>query len=395
MSRNAAGGTLQFLVFRVRSVAVQPGSDRNSVGQAVTAEGSTALFFRRRDFLCVAGAHTAWLLTRPDCCVPLTLRFSLGINSEPVATRGKTGFEMLDGLKALADHVAKGECVLFAGAGVHGEPDPNSSYSCPQDHRPLLGRELAEKLAEKCTFKDRFPKEPSCDLQRVSLCLETTPGLGRRALVDELDKHLRRGKKPSPLLRMLAALPFRIFVTTNYDHLLEAALGEVDKDPQTLVYDPDSNKRTPDMVEDPTPERPLVFKMHGDLDQRDSIVITDEDYIRFVQRMSDKEHFHPVPPTIRFRMQKWPTLFVGYSLRDYNLRLLFRTLRSNVDPSEFPQSFSVDTNPDPLIVMVWQNQRNFVTFVQQDLWTFVPSLYEEVRKEKWVPRQNASSFGAG
>ncbi len=123
--------------------------------------------------------------------------------------------------------------------------------------------------------------------------------------------------------------------------------------------------------------------MHGDFDDRASIVITDEDYITFVQRMSDKDALHPVPETIRYRMLKWPTLFVGYSLRDYNLRLLFRTLRWRVDPANFPQSFSVDRNPDPLILQVWQHERRFITFVTQDLWTFVPWLYKEVCGEEY------------
>jgi hypothetical protein len=118
--------------------------------------------------------------------------------------------------------------------------------------------------------------------------------------------------------------------------------------------------------------------MHGDFGQRSSIVITDEDYITFVQRMSEKEQTYPVPALIRFRMMQWPTLFVGYSLRDYNLRLLFRTLRWNLDPACFPQSYSVDLNPDPLILRVYQDERRFVTFVNQDIWSFVPWLHARI-----------------
>jgi len=83
-------------------------------------------------------------------------------------------------------------------------------------------------------------------------------------------------------------------------------------------------------------------------------------------------------------MRRWPTLFVGYSLRDYNLRLLFRTLRWRIDESEFPLSFSIDHNPDPLILQVLQNERKFVTFVTHNLWAFVPWLYKKVHgKELW------------
>jgi hypothetical protein len=288
-------------------------------------------------------------------------------------------------LKNLIEQVKKGECILFFGAGVHAPPPDDSKYKYAPEAKPLLGRELVEIMARECDFKKNFPDESVLDLQRVSLCYEITKGLGRSKLVDFLSKNVQEDKKPSPALQMLAALPFKIVITTNYDRLFEKALFKVDKDPHVFIYDPSpsGDEPTPDLTTDPTIERPLLFKMHGDLDKRDSIVITDEDYINFVQRMSEKDIVHPVPQTIRFRMQRWPTLFVGYSLRDYNLRLLFRTLRWKVDTANFPESYSIDKWPDPLILQIWQNERHFITFLTEDLWTFVPSLYKAVHDEEF------------
>lgn len=282
-------------------------------------------------------------------------------------------------ISELVDVVKRGECILFFGAGVHASPDKDSGFDYPAAEQPLLGWPLTEEMAKTCQFQKKFPSEP-LDLQRVSLCYETDKALGRAKLVDFLSKHVQAGKEPSPALRMLAALPFKIIITTNYDRLFERALAQNGKDPHVFVYDPDppGHEPTPDLPHDPTTERPMLFKMHGDLDRRESIVITDEDYINFVQRMSEKDIVHPVPQTIRFRMQRWPTLFVGYSLRDYNLRLLFRTLRWKVDTANFPRSFSVDRQPDPLILKVWQDERQFITFLTEDLWTFVPALHRAV-----------------
>jgi hypothetical protein len=300
-------------------------------------------------------------------------------------------------LEELAKHVKSGNCILFLGAGVHAPPPEDSKYKYPDEQRIPLGRDLSQKLADEFGYKKVFCDHPcerpqsvppdcdrSCqDLQRVSLYIETEKAYGRKKLVDALDMHLRENKKPSPALKMLSSMPFKIFVTTNYDRLLEAALNKFEKDPVSIVYNCDTNIPTPDMTEDPTKERPLLFKMHGDLNQRESIVITDEDYIIFVQRMSDKEALHPVPQTVRFRMRQWPTLFVGYSLRDYNLRLMFRTLRWRVDTVNFPTSFAVDRNPDPLTLQVWQNERKIIAFVAQDLWTFAPWLYKEVHGKEF------------
>lgn len=312
-------------------------------------------------------------------------------------------------LERLPAQIKAGECILFLGAGVHAPPEPPSSaegtsagtvsqsdidpsgvvshelaqsqpirpkYSYPPEFRPLLGRQLTEKLATECTIP--LPHDSVHDLQRVALCFEKSRGLSRATLVARLNDYLMANKRPSPVLEMLAAMPFRIIVTTNYDRLMETALRAEGKDPNIVIYDPSPDKPTPDDGEDPSEKAPLLFKMHGDLNQRESIVITDEDYITFVQRMSDKEVVHPVPMTIRYRMKKWSTLFVGYSLRDYNLRLLFRTLRWRVDPANFPPSFSIDRDPDPLILQVWQNERQFITFVAQDMWSSIPYLYREV-----------------
>lgn len=294
---------------------------------------------------------------------------------------------MADTRETLAKRIKSGECILFLGAGVHAAPPEDSPYSpsYPPDQRPLLGAALADELAKGCNFSTNFPSESARDLQRVSLAFEIEANLGRKELITALQQFLMTGKKFSPALEMLARLPFRIIVTTNYDRLLETALRKVSKDPHILVYNPDppANKSTPDLQGDPSVERPLLFKMHGDLETPESVVITDEDYIRFVQRMADGDARHPVPHTVRFRMQQWPTLFVGYSLRDFDLRLLFRTMRWGVDDSMFPKSFSVDRRPDELTLQVWQNKRGIVTFVTEDLWALVPWLFKEIQGKDW------------
>lgn len=281
-------------------------------------------------------------------------------------------------LNDLVEHVRRGDCILFLGAGAHVPPPEDSPYSYPEAQRPPMGNALASLLARDCEFEKVVPHDSVSDLQRVSLCYETTQGLGRKSLIDALTRYLEVGKEPSPLLRMLAALPFKIILTTNYDRLFEKALHGCGKQVEALIYDPIPGIQAKDSVEDSMPDRPLLFKIYGDLTRPESVVITDEDYIGFVQRMSETEATHPLPPTVRFRMRKWPMLFVGYSLRDYNLRLLIRTLLWKVDPSTIPRSYSVDPYPDPLILKVWQNQRGLVSFLAQSLWTFTPWLYHEI-----------------
>lgn len=283
---------------------------------------------------------------------------------------------MEEPLDTIAGAITAKRCVLFLGAGVHAPPPDGSQYEYPKEHRPPLGSELSRILASESKYSEAYPGKDTSNLQRVAWHYETK--LTRNDLVGAIRRVLE-GKKPSRLLYALAELDFPVVVTTNYDNLFERALGKVEKIPEICVYSPDETQRTREPSGDPAPEKPFILKIHGDINQPASMVISDEDYIRFVMRMGDKKNFHPVPRHVDFLLQKWPVLFMGYSLADYNLRLLFMTLRWNVDKADMPNTYSIDRFPDPLILDVYQQQRRLIHFVVQDLWSFVPELYRRVK----------------
>jgi len=276
-------------------------------------------------------------------------------------------------LDSVADYVRSSRCILFLGSGVHF-PSPRHQYL--EHECPPLGGQFSARLADKCRFRERFPRESPTNLQRVSLCYEIEHS--RAELVEEVRQAVQVNKRPSPALLALAKMPFSLIVTTNYDRLFEEALHRAGKRPRVGIYSPSGIVQTVDHRDESTPDKPFVFKLHGDIETPESIVLTDEDYIQFVLRMGDKGNFHPVPETFRYLLKRWPTLFVGYSLLDYNLRLLFKTLRWKLDPAAFPPTYSVDPSPDPLIFDVMFSQRRHVTFIAKDVWTFVPELYSRV-----------------
>ena len=281
----------------------------------------------------------------------------------------------------IADAISHQRCILFLGAGVHAPPPDQSLFEYPAEQRPPIGAALSRKLAASCDLSEQLPGEDPANLQRVALCYEIART--RRQLVDAVIEAVQTGKRPSPMLRALAELDFPLVITTNYDQLFESALTAADKPPRVAVYRP--NREVMEDYHDLAAERPIVFKIHGDIQRPETIVITDEDYIQFVLRMSDKEPYDPVPLMLKYHLTEWTTLFVGYSLLDYNLRLLFKTLRWKIDLASVPDMYSVDYRPDPLILAVWSNQRRYVKFIAQDVWTFVPRLYERVLGKEFQP----------
>jgi len=284
-----------------------------------------------------------------------------------------------DELEYLKEQIAAHECILFLGSAVHVPPPPQlTQFNYPPENAPPVGSQLSKLLAEKSDY----PGGDWWNLQRVSQYFETEKK-SRFLLVDEIKKAVDKNREPSPILRMLADLEFPIVITTNYDHLYEKALEQKAKAEniatpyEVSVYNPNINNKvkTVDCPRTPNPKQPYILKIHGDIDTRESIVLTDEDYIQFVLRMSDKPPFHPFGNNVLAHLMKWPTLFVGYSLMDYNLRLLFKTLRWKLDAARIPPNYSVDKKPDLLIRDVWENQRRYVSFIVLNLWDCIPKLH--------------------
>jgi len=320
-------------------------------------------------------------------------------------------------LPELYDAVKSRECILFLGAGVHYPPPRDlTDYQYPEEHRPPLGTQFSHALVKDGLHKLRAgskdqPLEKSekearkvraaelrakhrylwayrDNLQRISWFYELR--FQRAALVDRVSESVEQGKKPSAIVRALAEIDFPIVITTNYDRLFEQALGLLGKKVSPIIYNPERSEQTVDLrgVPKKGQDERWLFKIHGCTSAPESIVITDEDYIRFVMRMNDSEDFHPVPQKIRTQLAEWPALFVGYSLLDYNLRLLFRTLRWRIKPALRPATFSLDLSPDMLIEATYGAAESqlakepLVRFIARDIWKFVPRFYEDILGKK-------------
>ena len=268
--------------------------------------------------------------------------------------------------------VLRAKCVLFVGPGVHSPPSESSEHFYPEEERPPLGVQLADMLANESGFLSELPNEDIHSLPRVAEWYELR--FGRRALVERIRSTLN-SSRPSPVVRALAALPFAIVVTVCFDELFETALRDFQKVPTVRIYDPKANEPTKDFDDDPEPDKPAFFKIHGCVTEPDSIVVTDEDFMRFSLRMAGPAEFSPVPSTIDYSMVKWPSLLVGWSFRDYHLRFLWRLLRYKRDTP--PLSYVIDPYPDRLFAESAQHDRSLV-LIKEDIWTCVAQLYKAV-----------------
>jgi hypothetical protein len=293
----------------------------------------------------------------------------------------------------IAAAIKEKQCILFLGSAIHA-PSSNANYSYAADRSPPFGDGLAKLLSSKSLYSDKDP----WNLPRVARFYEYQLGF-RNSLIKEIRNIIQNEirppaedgtdlpplpRQPSPVLCGLVRLNFPIIITTNYDQLYERAISKVAVEDGSSasylksVYSPRETVRTSDCEREPSATRPYLLKIHGDVDDVDSIVVTDEDYLQFVLRMRDKHPYNPVGKNVHRFLSDWPTLFIGYRLSDYNLRLLIKTLRWKMKRSEIPPSYSIDLQPDVLIRDTMEKDQ-VVGFIEKNLWDFVPDLYRAVK----------------
>lgn len=154
---------------------------------------------------------------------------------------------------------------------------------------------------------------------------------GRPALVEHLRNTLIDAT-PSPCHRLLAGLPVDLFLTTNFDNLLEQSLDH----PDVIVNDVDFSA-----LDDPT-KRQLI-KIHGDFRDAASIVFTKSDYDHYL------ENRPAIAETIRLTLMRRTVLFIGYSFNDRNLTAILSQVGRRLGEMQRPL-FTVLLNPNTYAV---------------------------------------------
>jgi hypothetical protein len=268
----------------------------------------------------------------------------------------------------LVDELKKQTLAPFLGAGASLGFDGAGGL-------PTGGR-LAEMLAEEC----KYPGKDKTDLLRVSQYYVFRRG--EKRLRDSLHEKLGlKDVKPGEVHNIIASWPVHVVLTTNFDNLMERAFSKRDKDPAKALYDRNGDQKEIDLT--PTVEAPLFYKLHGSLENLDSMIVTEDNYIDFL--ISLIEGNPKVPSFIKKTFRESSILFVGYGLKDWNIRVLLRFFRKPDIPS-----FAVQRDPKALseaeaqgewesTVLYWKNQK--ISVYNYDALAFVRELDRRYREQ--------------
>jgi hypothetical protein len=284
--------------------------------------------------------------------------------------------------------------VLGAGVNVAGRP-PDARWEKDAKYLPD-GRELAGYLATRF----RYPGDDGRDLMRVSQYVTTMQGDG--PLYDELHDVFAPEYPPGPLHRFLASLPallrrrglpHQLILTTNYDTALERAFADAGEQVDVTVYIASGEERgrfwhvppagAPILIESPndysdlsTDVRTVIVKIHGGVDRSlerelESFVITEDDYIDYLTHTEPLSLF---PVRLAALLNTSHLLFLGYGMRDWNLRVILHRLWR--EQRRRYASWAVQLRPEPIELKFWSKRS--VDILDAELDEYVDRLSQRV-----------------
>jgi hypothetical protein len=210
---------------------------------------------------------------------------------------------------------------------------------------PPTGRELARLLGSVANFPYEAA-EANADLGQIASYYQEAED--RLGLVQLLDQTFDQSFDPQPLHFLLADQGPLLIVTTNYDDLIEEALRRRNRTFHLVVHPTDRLDLAASVLwwkpGEATPsafhpsdlplsltDTTIIYKMHGSVDRSpgkawSSFVVTEEDYVDFLARMAGQA---AIPANFKVQFMTSRFLFLGYGLRDWNLRVLLKTIRSS------------------------------------------------------------------
>jgi SIR2-like protein len=240
----------------------------------------------------------------------------------------------------LVEQLRNGDCTPFLGAGACYGTLP-------------LGSEVAQDMATTYDYPFDDPWNLPAVAQYAGVTVEDLVTIKQRVA-----RQYRVGseppfEKPTEPHSLLADLPLKVYLTTNYDDYMTRALVRAGKEPLTAICpwyrgaEVDPGMSLPAAYQ-PAPGRPLVYHLHGSFQQPASMVLAEQDYVEFLVNLSrdigeDMPRLLPIP--VLLAMTRQPLLFVGYSLHDWSFRMLFHGLVGAVPAVQQRRHISVQLTP--------------------------------------------------
>ena len=213
-------------------------------------------------------------------------------------------------MQQIIECLNSGEMILLVGSGVSAELGlPTWPALCEKLRAQVpigvAGRDEAERLLAKARYSEFMGW-----MERF---------VGREALRQLLGEILADTGTIGPISSLLARLPFKQVLTTNFDGTLGRHFEAAGRYVPIVV---NTKEGLSSIVLDSTFS---MIKLHSDLDHSDTLIVTAEDYDRASQA-GEWQYFRDFLLTVFTRN----VLIVGYSVTDPDINIVLTHLRQNL-----------------------------------------------------------------
>lgn len=221
--------------------------------------------------------------------------------------------ELLKAIGRFREKAEQGKLVVFVGAGVsqnvEGMPSWNALIQNMANAINYKRCNSCKHKAEECESTCLLKNDYSTDelLKIPQHVFNKNKELYNRVLAESIPNVTA----DAPLSSAIFDINPAYIITTNYDQLLETSKNIFCDQYQVIVNDKDLLNAD---------KGKYIIKMHGDLADLSSIVLKEQDYLDYSQKHVLIELF------IKSLLTDHIVLFLGYSLNDYNIKLIISWL---------------------------------------------------------------------
>lgn len=224
----------------------------------------------------------------------------------------------------LVNSIVEGKSVLFAGAGLsRGEVE--TADGLKEQYLPNWGGLMLLLLERSVKFGSLNKNEAG----RLKKAIKENKYLfaaeairkkmGARDYDDALEDIFRNKElRPTKRHKLITKIPFSCVVTTNYDKLLEHAYSQKGIFPPSYSYD-----NSPDVISSLSHNRFFILKAHGDIDRKNTIVLSERDYRDAIYR---EPGYRAALNTLFITKT---ILFIGASLSDIDVNLVLESVNES------------------------------------------------------------------
>ena len=276
-------------------------------------------------------------------------------------------------IKELREASENNRLIIFVGAGVSnnsGIPGWNELVKC-------FAQKLNYDKCKKCNFHSSNCQMSDCK-EKYNFCQDDYLKIPQFFYNKDENEYFKTIKEffnidaqPNLINNILIDLHPKHIITTNFDNLIENT-----NNPNTMVYKVITKDK--DLLTYKS-NNSYIIKMHGDINEIKEIVLMENDYLNYSQKHILIETF------IKSLLIDCTFLFIGYSLNDYNLKLIiswFEYLAKGCEKAQRQKNYIVTDGKEKYIEKYF-SKNNIITINPSEIPILIKKKHSKVQlKEK-------------